>query len=508
MITQELGLKPIPLRKLKKLLLEAKPVALESPTGLDRAPSVGLSGRGYTEKGLLGRGQFGTTYLVEKAGEDQPFAEKRLVCSNLDEANKAIDEAQAMKQGSPHLVTIHDTWLSKGDYGSFIAHIVMEYCDGGDLGGYMKTSKLEEADAKLLLTGVVAALAHLHNLKKPIAHLDVKPANILLHNGETGLVAKLADFGMAKQIRANAMTQSTRGGTPLYMAPEVASGRRYETSADIWSLGVVMAEMAGATRNHVEAFHTRRASDPSNTVEHVAALLKGMGFSDGWKELTGMALTMNPLRRPSALDMVNSALESGQLLQSCITVVCPELYQESGQLIQNAVDAQPWMALRHSKTQRLPWNAMPEIAGMKRAEFAPSEHPEEYNTLCAMLEGSGLLREFDIERVVLCHDRARANKLFSQRKDLLHKLDFKANSHAFASRMLSGTEEDRNFRKTVLAEFTQRFEDKKHKKHCSLETDGGAGVALAFHAPSSAKNAELILQGEPAHTCLSALVMF
>jgi hypothetical protein len=201
--------------------------------------------------------------------------------------------------------------------------------------------------------------------------------------------------------------------------------------------------------------------------------------------------------------MVNSALESGQLLQSCITVVCPELYQESGQLIQNAVDAQPWMALRHSKTPRLPWNAMPEISGMKRAEFAPSEHQEEYNTLCAMLEGSGLLREFDIESVVLCHDRARANKLFSQRKDLLHKLDFKANSRAFASRMLSGTEEDRNFRKTVLAEFTQRFEDKKHKKHCSLETDGGAGVALAFHAPSSAENAELILQGEPAHTCQS-----
>ena len=67
-------------------------------------------------------------------------------------------------------------------------------------------------------------------------HRDIKPDNILFHDG----VVKLGDFGFCKNLENdNAMT-STMLGSPIYMAPEVLKGEDYSTKADVWSLGVVL----------------------------------------------------------------------------------------------------------------------------------------------------------------------------------------------------------------------------------------------------------------------------
>ena len=70
-------------------------------------------------------------------------------------------------------------------------------------------------------------------------HRDIKPDNILFHNG----IVKLGDFGFCKNLESdNAMT-STMLGSPIYMAPEVLKGEEYSTKADVWSMGVVLFEM-------------------------------------------------------------------------------------------------------------------------------------------------------------------------------------------------------------------------------------------------------------------------
>lgn len=70
-------------------------------------------------------------------------------------------------------------------------------------------------------------------------HRDIKPDNILLHNGNV----KIADFGFCKPLEHKNDMVNTMLGSPIYMAPEVIKGEVYTNKADIWSLGVVLYQM-------------------------------------------------------------------------------------------------------------------------------------------------------------------------------------------------------------------------------------------------------------------------
>lgn len=72
-----------------------------------------------------------------------------------------------------------------------------------------------------------------------IMHRDIKPDNILIHNGNI----KIADFGFCKPLENQNDMVQTMLGSPIYMAPEVIKGEVYTNKADIWSLGVVLYQM-------------------------------------------------------------------------------------------------------------------------------------------------------------------------------------------------------------------------------------------------------------------------
>ena len=87
--------------------------------------------------------------------------------------------------------------------------------------------------------------SYLHNFERgKILHRDLKPDNILGVKAGPSITWKLADFGIAKLLvreRLSQMYAKTVVGTPIYMAPEVLRGERYADAADIWSLGAIMS---------------------------------------------------------------------------------------------------------------------------------------------------------------------------------------------------------------------------------------------------------------------------
>ena len=98
------------------------------------------------------------------------------------------------------------------------------------------------------------ALAYLHSPVKydsdgrslpPIIHRDIKPENILVNKDRTTYV--LADFGLCRVLEKDRYA-NTMAGTPFYTAPEIRQKRRYNTKADMWSLGAVLYELATGER--------------------------------------------------------------------------------------------------------------------------------------------------------------------------------------------------------------------------------------------------------------------
>jgi WD40 repeat protein/Tfp pilus assembly protein PilF len=118
----------------------------------------------------------------------------------------------------------------------------MKLVEGGSLAQQMPRFVRDHAAAAALLAKVARALHYAH--QHGVLHRDLKPANILLH-GST-LDPFVTDFGLAKRVEvASTMTQSGAViGTPSYMAPEQAAGKRgLTTGADVYSLGAILYEM-------------------------------------------------------------------------------------------------------------------------------------------------------------------------------------------------------------------------------------------------------------------------
>ena len=207
--------------------------------GMERDHLVTISDFGLDK--ILGQGAFGKVIMVDyKYHQEEPYALKvmhkdQLIENDAVECIKAEQKVLAL-EGKPSFLT--DLKASFQDEEN--VYMVMEFLSGGDLLTHLERNRrFSEKRTQLYLAELAIGLFYLHD--KGIIYRDMKPENVLVdYEGHL----KLADFGLCKEgIWKGKTTTDTFCGTLDYMAPEIMLRKEYDSSADLWSLGIITYEM-------------------------------------------------------------------------------------------------------------------------------------------------------------------------------------------------------------------------------------------------------------------------
>ncbi|KAI8620655.1 hypothetical protein BC830DRAFT_1225209 [Chytriomyces sp. MP71] len=247
----------------------------------------------------IGRGSFATVFVGFDAAGGK-VAVKSVARNKLNRklAENLESEIRILKDIShPNIVALVEIVKTETHI-----HLVMEFCRLGDLSAYIKRKGnvlphgvsplthtqqqpsnalaspwggINEAIVRHFLAMLASALETLRSLS--LIHRDLKPQNLLLDPPPPGSpdvilqspymnapplvvpalpVLKLADFGFARALPQQSLA-STLCGSPLYMAPEILRGDRYDAKVDLWSLGTILYEcMTGRppfkAQNHID----------------------------------------------------------------------------------------------------------------------------------------------------------------------------------------------------------------------------------------------------------------
>jgi len=188
----------------------------------------------------LGSGGMGKVYKVVDSKIKEKVALKLIrpeVASDKDTIERFSNELRlARKIRHKNVCGMYDLGEAEGAH-----YITMEYVHGEDLKSMIRMSGSLSV-GMLLSVGkqVCDGLAEAHGLG--VVHRDLKPQNIMIDkNGN----AKIMDFGIARSVKEKGITgPSILIGTPQYMSPEQAEGKEVDHRSDIYSLGVILYEMA------------------------------------------------------------------------------------------------------------------------------------------------------------------------------------------------------------------------------------------------------------------------
>ncbi|KAH1259319.1 Mitogen-activated protein kinase kinase kinase ANP1 [Glycine max] len=266
---------------------------------------------------LIGCGAFGQVYVGMNLDSGELLAVKQVL---IAASNATKEKAQAhIKELEEEVKLLKD--LSHPNIVRYLGtvreedtlNILLEFVPGGSISSLLgKFGAFPEAVIRTYTKQLLLGLEYLH--KNGIMHRDIKGANILVDN--KGCI-KLADFGASKQVVELATISGAKSmkGTPYWMAPEVILQTGHSFSADIWSVGCTVIEMATGKppwsqqyQQEVAAlFHIGTTKSHPPIPDHLSAAAKDFLLK---------CLQKEPILRSSASELLQHPFVTGEHMNS------------------------------------------------------------------------------------------------------------------------------------------------------------------------------------------------
>ncbi|CAN0914460.1 Mitogen-activated protein kinase kinase kinase 17 [Linum grandiflorum] len=257
----------------------------------------------WTRGHKLGHGSTATVYLATAHRSGEQFAVKSAELSHSEFLQR--EQRILSSISSPYVIGYRGceitTEYAEDDGGERVFYnLLLDYIPGGTIIDEIRrrgvVGRMKESAVGSYTWQIVKALEYLHS--NGIVHCDVKGKNILVGPGES---VKLADFGCSKRVGSTTCI----GGTPMFMAPEVARGEEQGFAGDIWGLGCAVIEMA-----------TGGGSPWTETDDNAVSAIYRVGYSDrvpefpGWfseqgKDFLDKCLRRDPNQRWTASQLLN-----------------------------------------------------------------------------------------------------------------------------------------------------------------------------------------------------------
>ncbi|MFD3407086.1 serine/threonine-protein kinase [Aquirufa sp. HETE-83D] len=181
----------------------------------------------------LSEGASGIVYLAVDTHSGYPVAIK-VLRQSFHGNSVAVEKFK--EEANKYLYLNHHNIVKLKDYNLNPPYLVMEYIEGLTLDEYVKNHYpmgIPEKLAIQIMIQIVDAISYSHSQTKPVLHLDLKPANIMIN--KNGLV-KVIDFGISRE--SGQVNHAMFVGSPYYMSPEQVNNANVTQLSDIYSLGL------------------------------------------------------------------------------------------------------------------------------------------------------------------------------------------------------------------------------------------------------------------------------
>ena len=287
-----------------------EPQDLSASNGPPRPLLTGRTVGRYLVGRLVGAGGMGQVYAARDVELGRDVALKIGIEDDVEAQAQLRREAQHASQlNHPHICTIHEVGTCDGQ-----AFIVMEHVEGQRLSELIPPEGLPIESVLRYGIQLADALAHAH--RSGVSHRDLKSSNVVVTPDGR---AKILDFGLSRRLSAKSVkdlsdshasitSDGMLAGTLSCMAPELLRGEPFDARSDVWSLGVLLYEMAAGAK----PFAGTTGFEVSASILHQQPAPLPVRIPSSLQQIIRRCLSKDPRARYQHAGEIRSALEAAQ----------------------------------------------------------------------------------------------------------------------------------------------------------------------------------------------------